>query len=276
MAVKTLLPGATDLAAGASWSGGVAPTADDDLIIPNGSQTIPGVDLSALVTTGVQTFHIMKGFTGTIGGGGTSLVIPMKTAYTSKPNFLNESSGFVYISSGSVTCTNAVVNGSGSTFITGGTWTNVYANAGTSVPGAAATVTNMLYGGGTVLDTFTSSIAYTTVTITGSGNVSIARAVTTMNVNGSANVTYNANGEAITTLNLNNPGATVYLVAGNITTANLNGPLDLSNLQYDATIGGTATNIYPTGSIIDDGNPRATISNISKFGGASQAGPVPN
>lgn len=276
MATAYLNDGATALETAANWSDATGVAADATLVIPRGSQTIPGVDLSTASGAGVDYWHIMQGYTGTIGGGGTSVTIKFDSTYTTKPNLLWEGSGFLYISSGTTACTNAVLNGSGTVALTGGTWTNVYANSGTLIIGAGATVTNLIYGGGTVIDTFTASLAFTSVTITGSGNVSLARQTTTCTIDGSASVVWNAFGETMTTLNQNNPGSSFYVLAGNITTANIKGMFDVSQAQYDVTIGGTATNLYPTGSIQGDGNTRVTISNKTVFGGANTAGPVPN
>lgn len=279
MATAYLNDGATALGTAGNWSDATGVANDATLVIPRGSQTIPGVDLSASAAAGVDYLHIMRAFSGSIGGGGTPLTLLFDATYTTKPNFIHSGSGFVYLTTGSSTtaCTVAVLDGPGTLYLTGGTFTTVYANSGILWIGAGATVTNLVVSGSAqVIDTFTSSLAFTSVTITGSGNVSLARQITTATISGSGTTTINAPGETVTTLNQNNPGSTVVLLAANITTANLYGTLDLSQLQTDATVGGTATNIYPTGSILGDGNPRATVSNKVYIGGANMAGPSPN
>lgn len=57
-----------------------------------------------------------------------------------------------------------------------------------------------------------------------------------------------------------------------MTTANVFSTMDLSQMRYASTIGGTAVNLCPTGRIVGEGNPNVTLSNVTRIAGGSFAG----
>lgn len=273
MAVTYLTTGATDLKNAANWSDGIGIADDAQCVIRDGSQNITtNLNTNTLTTTGVDFFHIMEQFTGSIGTGGTSLQMDFDATYTAKPNFLHRGAGAVYLDP-ETTLGTALLDGVGQLWLTGGTTTNMQVVRGTFNASDQATVTNLyVYGPGSARLEDSATIVVALVYVGGAGNVYIGREATTITVDGPGSVVINAEGETITTLNIDNPNATVTLVAGNVTTANVRGTLDLSLCATDSTVGGTATNLYPTGRILGDGNQRVTVSNITRIAGGSFAG----
>lgn len=272
MAISNLLTGAVDISAGASWSDTIGFANDATLIIPAGSQTLTNLDVRSLTTTGIDYLHVSRGFTGNIGGGGTSLQCDVDATYTTTPNIIHSGSGFFYFNP-ATTVAEVLVNGIGTFVQTGGTTTTFRCVTGSATVGDTCTATNCyLMGPGNLTLEYSASIVATLVFVSGSGNCTIRREATTVTVRGPASVVIDAPGETIATLNADDPGCKITLLAGSITTANVYGTLDLSQCNYASTVGGTATNLYPTGMILGDGNVNVTLSNVNRIAGGSFAG----
>lgn len=272
MAIANLNDGATDISVGANWSDTIGFANDATLIIPRGSQTLTGLDVRGSTTTGIDYLHVSRGFSGNIGGGGTALQCDVDATYTTTPNIVFSGSGFMYFNP-ATTVAEVLVNGIGTFVQTGGTTTTFRCVSGSATVGESATATNAyLHGDGALTLEYSASIAATLVHVTGGGNCTIKREATTVTISGPGVVTINAPGETITTLNANDPGCRVVVLAGNVTTANVYGALDLSQANYASTVGGTAVNLYPTGTIIGEGNANITLSNVNRIAGGSFAG----
>jgi hypothetical protein len=273
MAIAYLAEGAVNLLTAGNWSDATGIVDNATLIIAKGSQNIvSNLDTTAAATSGVDYFHVTTGFTGSIGAAGTSFRMNFDSTYTTKPNFYWAGSGFCYFHPG-LTVTTALV-AAGQVFHTAGTITNLQVTGGTVNVGTSAIVTNLYaYGNGSVTVTANTAQDITLAVVSGAGPVRIERGCTTLTVTGPATVTLDLPvGETITTLNLNNPLARVVVVGADITTAEVHGKLDLSPMTRDSTIGGTATRIYPTGSVLGEGNQRVTLSNVTRIAGGSFAG----
>jgi len=141
MAIANLLDGATDISAGASWSDGIGFANDATLIIPRGSQTLTNLDVRAATTTGIDYLHVSRGFTGNIGGGGTSLQCDVDATYTTTPNIVHSGAGFFYFNPATTTA-EVLVNGIGTFVQTGGTTTTFRCVTGNAFVGEKQDITS--------------------------------------------------------------------------------------------------------------------------------------
>lgn len=137
MATFYLKPGFTNLAAGASYEGGVAPAhaTADEIVVRAGKWDIPGVTLASVIgtITSLTKLTFEPGFLGTWGTGSAMVMtVTGSIQWDSLGGTMRQSSAG----------TNALLqcNGGGSVSIEGGTWTEIR-NAGTTQLSLAAGLT---------------------------------------------------------------------------------------------------------------------------------------
>jgi hypothetical protein len=148
MATRTLIDGATDLTATASWSDATIPITGDTAIIPRGSQHIDTFSLSA-----VQLERLEIAFNGTIEtGAGAALAVNVDNSADATA-IITGTGSRLKLSAGATTAKweNTLVNSPGSTVtFTGGEFEDFTAEAGTIVLDSTATCDTMNVLGGQV------------------------------------------------------------------------------------------------------------------------------
>lgn len=248
-----------DLSNVANYTGGILPPAGSDLVFAQGAISIT-TGLTALSAILLKSVSITTGFTGNMGTNGTSIVFNVNDTGSS----VRVSMGGTYIyASITFVCTGSVGSmtigstGSGTFYLTGGTFANEYLVGGSSgriVVGSGVTMGDV-YSAGASMDV---TPAFTNAFLMGGGNNVIRADVTTVNLGTNTSLTLEGSGVDVTTANcyggsrliLNNGGAT----AGVITTANA----------------------YPGSYIANGGKYDNDITTLNQWAGSTQVLQQPN
>lgn len=218
MATVYVLEGATDLSAGASYSGGALPSDNDTLEFRSGSQTI-SAGLTALQTISLGAVNVYPQFTGAIGTAGSSLVLQVDGTGTNIVS-LNGSGAYIYVaaySTGGIPTLVAKPNG-GAIRLTGGTTATVKVYGGSFYLDSGAVATTVYNSGGVVLAD-ANGTAITTL-YNDSGEFTCWRSITTGYVNAPLVLDRTA---AITTAHVHGDGMLNHKSTGTATTVNLYG-----------------------------------------------------
>ena len=249
MATVYLNNGATSFAS-ANWSDGSGfSTADNDMVIANGSQTITtAVDQNAVR---IHSMIVQPQFTGTIGSAGAPMRFTASDGTAGEKNS-NNTEGFVRLyhnagavffypgTAGTAAFDNLAVATGGQVTHTQGTVTRLKHVRGTYNLGVASVITNGEFYGGSLIDATAGTATFTTWSIY-DGSHTIRRAGTTLSVYGGT-VTLNATAGTITTLNVYG-GKVVLRGMPTITTLNgVGGEVDMTSLEIASTI--TTYNSY--------------------------------
>lgn len=271
MALAYLTEGSATLAA-AAWSDATGFADNATLIVDAGTQTVTtALNAGSALSTGISYIHFRKGFTGQVGSAGTSLETKFAN-YTTLPNVLL-SSGSVWLTCTN-TCNKILVLG-GNLTILSGTVSALEIVAGNVLVSASATVTALEMTGGNYRDLATSSNAITTASIFG-GTASFLRTTTTLNISDAVGANVRApaafvrSDHATGPTTINQRSGRLTLIQGSVGTLNLYaGVCDASRAIRDLTIGSTATNLYPFGTLNSTASgATVTVSNTSyKLGG---------
>lgn len=265
MAIKTVVPGATDLSIDASWSGGSLPSAGDVGYLNEGSATI----VTGLTAVALNRFVVTSTFRGKLGT--ASSPVAMRVDNGPAPKWEIEGGTYHNIAahtSGGVTT--LVINAPGVPVYLGGTGTfaTVKAMSGAVEVGAGCVVTTLINNGATtrVYDNATSI----TTLVASSGRVVSHRSVTTWTQDGSAQGIL-LDDEAITTLNIGGNSIFNHQSNGTITTMNMYGRGDYTpaGALQDTVV--TTINKYGQGRLVGQAKQiRLTYSTLNDFaeGGA--------
>lgn len=233
MADKILNQGATSFAT-PNW-GGAALASDDDAIINQPFGLVEaGLDQSAL--TGLKSFKIKPGATQGQIGGAASLIVNVSGVFSNTGRGVT-----AYVASESGGSIANLDNGmGGSTFLTGGTATNVVVTGGNFQAAAAAVVTNLTATGGSGR-LLPSATAITLCVITG-GSWEILRPCTTLVVAGNARVTYDPGASATMTSTVIETygGNLLWKTGATPTVRNRGGVVDFTETRVEFTPGGTS------------------------------------
>lgn len=259
MAVAYLTEGATDFAA-ANWSdatgfGAATPT----LVIEKGSQTVvSSLDQSGLAS-GVNYLEVRRTFFGNIGSASAG---PLKVDADngSSPHiYYGAGGGVFYLQAGgnNTLITTLEVNGAGTAYLQGGTFTTADLLAGTVYANQSTVMTSLYQSGGTA------TVEYNATALTNlyvaSGLCVVKRAVTNAIIGG---------GTVIVDIDSGSFGATTFTMTGGVLVLRsgnipnwtwIAGELRASELRRDATIAGTAATVYPLARGVLQRAPGATL-----------------
>jgi hypothetical protein len=245
MATVTWTGGANDgnWATGGNWSGAAAPSSTDDVFLLTTSQDITlGLNQSAIT---LASLTISRGFGGSIGS-------------ASAPLQINVSGTLTYAGSGSYAKINGTIatanidrTGSGTFYLSGGTWTTTTVSAGRVLVDGAAVLTTFRDISGEIGEIPWNATAITLLE-NEAGVVVCKRTVTTLTNAAKATTTIEQDGtNAPASTTVNNRGLLRWNSSGTVTTGN-NYPAatwDNSQTEYSYTV--TTLNDWAGGSFQD-------------------------
>lgn len=245
MAIAYLTTGATDFAAG-SWSDSTGFATNATLVIESGSQTITSSLDQSAVSGGITYLEVRPTFSGSIGSASAGSLKVDVDSGTDPHVTYGATGGTFYLNAGggSAAVTRLEVNGTGSMYLTGGTFTNTDLVRGNLNVNESAVLTNAyLMGGNSTIEY--NATGLTILDITG-GYHTIKRSAATVNISGNATVIFDAVGGSLgSTLLTMGPGSRLILKQGNLPVWKwLGGTLDVSQCKRPSTIAGTSLVVY--------------------------------
>jgi hypothetical protein len=281
MAVAYLNNGATSFA-DANWSDGAGfTTANAELVIPGGSNSITAdVDQGS---DNIRFLRIARDFSGNIGTSTAPLDVDAydgahaewSTANNNEGRIVHSGTGSLFVQSDADGITNIIQDGPGKTFLVSGAAPFVRVNAGTFQAETASTIATKLTLNGGSATLLTKTTGPTTINVHG-GSHTLNRPGTTINVY-SGRVIVECDNAGSTDVTINIFGADAYVEIVSLTTSgtvNVNryaGMFETARLKKDLTIATMYTAAPAKFGSLPKGGGLLTITNQYKLDPGAQS-----
>ncbi len=281
MAVAYLNNGATSFA-DANWSDGAGfTTANAELVIPGGSNSITSdVDQGS---DNIRFLRIARDFSGNIGTSTAPLDVDAfdgahaewSTANNNEGRIVHSGTGSLFVQSDADGITNIIQDGPGKTFLVSGAAPYVRVNAGTFQAETSATIATKLTLNGGSATLLAKTTGPTTINVHG-GSHTLNRPGTTINVY-SGRVIIECNDAGSTDVTINILGADAYVEIVSLTTSgtvNVNryaGMFETARLKKDLTIATMYTAAPAKFGSLPKGGGLLTITNQYKLDPGAQS-----
>jgi hypothetical protein len=281
MAVAYLNNGATSFA-DANWSDGQGfTTANAELVIPGGSNSITS-DLDQ-GSDNIRFLRIARDFSGNIGTSTAPLDVDAfdgahaewSTANNNEGRIVHSGTGSLFVQSDADGITNIIQDGPGKTFLVSGAAPFVRVNAGTFQAETASTIATKLTLNGGSATLLTKTTGPTTINVHG-GSHTLNRPGTTINVY-SGRVIVECDNAGSTDVTINIFGADAYVEIVSLTTSgtvNVNryaGMFETARLKKDLTIATMYTAAPAKFGSLPKGGGLLTITNQYKLDPGAQS-----
>lgn len=271
MATRYWRSGGVDFGLAGNWHDGVygasaAPASADTLYMTEGSDAITAgltqtaVDLAKLLIT--------NGFSGRIGGAGSSLIVAVDNTNTGLVEY-GAGGGYMYLTAGTNNLYQVRVNGAGLLYLTGGTVENLLeiSSGGLNVNDSTALngITYRQFGGESVID-YKGSDTPTTVDVRG-GTLVLRRPVTTLNIYEGGSVVIQCEKAATAATTINMQGGKLDHRCGTITNFNaLSGYFTFENAIRDITLTTVSVSVAAKWGLLQGRNAKVTWPTVTPIG----------